>query len=122
MKWLRQPAGHPVHLATGLTLWFVWLCLVYGGAAVACAVAPPPAHAGPWTGVNAFLLFVSAAFVAGFAWAALRQARAARALQGDDAAARRRRFFASAAAVLHGVAGVSTLVVALPLLLLAPCV
>ena len=37
MKWLRQPAGHPVHLATGLTLWFVWLCLVYGGAAVACA-------------------------------------------------------------------------------------
>ncbi|MFY3386530.1 hypothetical protein ACOQFS_20565 [Paracidovorax sp. MALMAid1276] len=111
-----------MQLATGLTLWFVWLCLVYGGAAVACAVVPPPAQVGPWNGVNATLLGLSALFAAGFAWAALRQARAARRLQGCAPAQRRQRFFASAAAALHGVAAVSTVVVALPLLVLSPCV
>ncbi len=122
MKMLRQPPGHPVQLVTGLALWFVWLCAVYGGAAVACAVAPPPVQAGPWNGLNAGLIAVSAVFAAGFVWAALRQAKAAKGFQGTEPAVRRQKFFASAAAVLHGVAAVSTLVVALPMFVLAPCV
>ncbi|MFN7156167.1 MAG: hypothetical protein ACK4OE_21055 [Acidovorax sp.] len=121
MSTFRHPPGHPIQLITGLTLWFVWLCLVYGGAAVACAVAPPPPQAGPWNWVNGTLLLVSAVFALGFAVAAWRSVRFFKALPGNEPTATRRRFFASAAAVLHGVAAVSTVVVALPLVVLAPC-
>jgi hypothetical protein len=114
--------GHPAQLLTGLTLWFVWLCLVYGGSAVACAVAPPPAQAGPWNWVNGALLALTVLFAVGFAVAAWRSARAAATLAGAEQGVVRQRFFASAAAVLHGVAAVSTVVVALPLLVLAPCI
>jgi len=119
---MRIGQGHPAQLLTGLTLWFVWLCLVYGGSAVACAVAPPPAQAGPWNWVNGALLALTVLLVAGFLVAAGRSARAAAALAGEEQGRVRQRFFASAAAVLHGVAAVSTVVVALPLLVLAPCI
>lgn len=122
MSTFRHPPGHPIQLITGLTLWFVWLCLVYGGAAVACAVEPPPPQAGPWNWVNGTLLLVSAVFALGFAVAAWRAVRFSKALPGNEPTATRRRFFASAAAVLHGVAALSTVVVALPLVMLAPCV
>ena len=121
MSAFRHPPGHPLQLITGLTLWFVWLCLVYGGAAVACAVAAPPPQAGPWNWVNGTLLVVSAVFAVGFAVAAWRSVRFSKALAGNEPTATRRRFFASAAAVLHGVAAVSTVVVALPLVVLTPC-
>lgn len=122
MSTFRHPPGHPIQLITGLTLWFVWFCLVYGGAAVACAVAPPPPQAGPWNGVNGTLLLVSAAFALGFSVAAWRMAHAARGMTGNDPGIVRRRFFASAAATAYAVATVSTVVVALPLVLLGPCI
>lgn len=115
-------AGHPAQLLTGLTLWFVWFSLVYGGAAIACAVAPPPASAGPWNWANGALLVLTLVFVAGFGAAAGRTARAAAGFRGDEPGMARRRFFASAGAVLYGVAAVATVVVALPLLVLAPCI
>lgn len=119
---MRRGQGHPVQLLTGLTLWFVWLCLVYGGAAIACAVAPPPVQAGPWNWVNGALLALTVFFAGGFLVAAWRSARAAAALTGAEQGMARRRFFAFVAAVLHGVAAVSTVVVALPLLVLPPCI
>ncbi|MBU0892548.1 MAG: hypothetical protein KKH21_16935 [Gammaproteobacteria bacterium] len=119
---MRLGQGHPAQLITGLALWFVWLCLVYGGSAVACAVAPPPAQTGPWNWVNGALLALSLVFSVGFLIAAWRSARAAAGLAGAEQGMVRQRFFASAAAVLYGVAAASTVVVALPLLVLAPCV
>ena len=119
---MRAHAGHPMALATGLALWFAWLCLVYGGAAAGCAIAPPPPLQGPWNWINAVLGVATVALVAGLGIAAWRAGRAAARMAGDAPGVARRRFFASTATVMHGVAAAATLVVGLPLLVLAPCV
>lgn len=113
--------GHAWHLVLGLTLWFAWFCATYGGLAVACAVAPPPPEAGPLTWLNAVALLVAALFTAGFAMAARKCARAAHE-PCTHAAAQRRRFIARASAWLYAIAAVCTALVALPVVLLAPCV
>jgi len=112
--------GHAWHLVLGLTLWFIWFCATYGGLAVACAVAPPPASLGPLNWLNASVLLLAAATTAAFTAAAWASARTARRLPSGSAAARRR-FVASAATALYIIAAVSTAVVALPALILAPC-
>jgi hypothetical protein len=103
----------------GLTLWFVWFGATYGGVAVACAVAPPPAALGPLNWLNASVLLLAAATTAAFVVGAWASARTARRLPPGCAAH----------AALHRprVRGavryrrVSTAAVALPALLLAPC-
>jgi hypothetical protein len=115
-----RPA-HAWHLVLGLAAWFVWFGATYGGLAVACAVLPPPAGAGPLTGLNAAVLLLAAATTAAFALGAWVSARRARGLPPGDGHPRDR-FIARAAAALYITAAVSTLVVALPALLLPPCV
>ena len=105
----------------GLALWFAWFCATYGGLAAACSVAPPPPGAGPLTWLNAVALLVAAVCTAGFggaAWACARAARQERA----HAAAVRRRFIARSSAWLYAIAALSTALVALPAVLLPPCV
>lgn len=113
--------GHAWHLVLGLTLWFVWFCATYGGLAVACSVAPPPPESGSLTLLNAGALLVAAACTAGFGVAAWVCARAARQKRRHSAAVRRR-FIASSSAWLYAIAALSTAFVALPAVLLPPCV
>lgn len=114
-----RPA-HAWHLVLGLALWFVWFCVTYGGLAVACAVAPPPVAAGPFNWLNASVLLLAVATTAAFAAGAWASARTARRLPAGNIAARRR-FISRAATALYITAAVSTVAVALPAVLLAPC-
>ena len=102
------------HLVIGLALWFAWFCVTYGGLAVACAVAPPLPAQGAWTWLNAAALLLAALTTAAFAVAAWASARAPTA--GD-----RQRFMARAGAALYATAALSTALVALPAVLLPPC-
>ena len=111
---------HAWHLVLGLTLWFAWFCATYGGLAVACAVAPPPPGQGPWTWLNAAVLAFAAAVAVAFGLAAWACARAARQAH-PHADGQRRRFVAHSSALLYAIAAISTALVALPAVLLAPC-
>ena len=122
-------AGHAWHLVLGLTLWFVWFCVTYGGVAVACAVAPPSPALGPMNWLNATVLLLAAACTAAFGVAAWISARAARRGPGAGAGAAAAgaggsgpRFIARSASALYATAALSTALVALPAVLLAPCV
>lgn len=113
-------SGHAWHLVLGLAVWFIWFSATYGGLAVACAVAPPPAALGSLNWLNASVLLLAAVTTAALAAGAWASTRTARRLPVGSAAARGR-FIARAAAALYTTAAVSTAVVALPALLLAPC-
>jgi len=113
--------GHAWHLVLGLTFWFAWFCATYGGVAVACAVAPPPPEAGPLNWVNAVVLALAVACTTAFGVAAWMCVRAAR-HERTHVAAVRRRFIARSSAWLYAIAALSTALVALPAVLLAPCV
>lgn len=111
---------HAWHLVIGLTLWFAWFSATYGGVAVACAIAPPSPAQGAWTWINATVLLLAVAFTAGFGWVAWYSARGMQRMQPDAHA--RDRFFAHTATALYGVAALSTMLVALPAVLMPPCV
>lgn len=109
------------HLVIGLTLWVAWFCATYGGVAVACAWAPPSPAQGAWTWINAVVLLVAvgcALAFGGAAWMSARGAPHARA----EAPQARPRFFARTATALYVTSAVSTLLVALPAVVLPPCV
>ena len=118
-------ADHPWQLALGLSVWALWFVAVYGGLSVACAVAPPDAALGARNVVNGALLLLTvftAALLGFWAWQCGRAVAARGAEAGEGDAAARSRFMAAVAAALHAVAAVSTLVVGLPLMVMAPCV
>jgi hypothetical protein len=117
---MKLPASHPLHLVLGLTLWFVWFCVVYGGLSVACAVAPPAPEAGSFNPVNASLMLLTILTAVLLAWAARRCRRDAQQFPAASPPGRKR-FVADASAALYALAAVSTLVVGLPLLVLPPC-
>lgn len=122
---MKLRADHPWQLVLGLSVWALWFIAVYGGLSVGCAVAPPDASLGPRTPLNAALLLLTAAttgWLAFWAWQCLRATTQLRDGAGDAGANARRRFMAGVAAALHACAAVSTLVVGLPLLVVAPCV
>lgn len=108
------------HLVIGLTLWFAWFSATYGGVAAACAVAEPAPAQGAWTWINATVLLLALACTAGFGGAAWFSARGAQRLQADAHA--RDRFFAHTATALYAVAALSTVLVAMPAVVLPPCV
>ncbi len=114
-------AGHAWHLVVGLTLWFVWFCATYGGVAVACAVAPPSPALGPMNWLNATVLLLAVACTCAFGLAAWVSARAARRVPAGAAGAGPR-FIARSGSALYATAALSTVLVALPAVLLAPCV
>lgn len=108
------------HLVIGLTLWFVWFSATYGGVAVACAVAPPLPAQGAWTWINAMVLLLAVGFTLAFGGVAWISARSAQRLQPEAHA--RDRFFAHMATALYAVAALSTALVAMPAVVMPPCV
>jgi len=108
------------HLVIGLTLWFAWFCATYGGVAAACAIAEPAPGQGAWTWINATVLVFGLACTAGFVCAAWLSARGARRLPSDAHA--RVRFLAHVGTALYTIAALSTVLVALPAVLMPPCV
>jgi hypothetical protein len=124
---LTRTAGHPAQLVIGLTLWFVWFSVLYGGLAVACAVAPPAVAQGALNGASIGMLaltVVTGAALGWMAWAVGRSAGRAGAGEAIDEGSEGSRpgpFIARVSAVLHGIAAVCTLVVGIPLVWLPPC-
>lgn len=103
------------HLVVGLTLWFAWFCATYGGLAVACAVAPPSPALGAWTWLNVAVLLLAAVCTSAFGFAAWASSRA----MGKD---ERQRFMGNAATGLYAIAALSTALVAMPAVVMTPCV
>jgi hypothetical protein len=103
------------HLVVGFALWLAWFCATYGGLAVACAVAPPSPAQGSWTWLNAAVLLLGAACTGGFGLAAWASSRAS----GKD---ERQRFLGRVATGLYAIAALSTAMVALPAVVMTPCV
>lgn len=107
---------HPIHLITGLTVWATWFVVLYGGLSVACKIAPPDPAQGPLTWINA-LLWLSTLLVVGLlGWAAWRCARVT-----PDPSQPNRRFVARTSAGLYGLSAFATLVLAVPVWFLPPC-
>ena len=117
MRALFSPC-HPLQLALGLILWSLWFVLVYGGLSVICAFAAPPAEQGQWNPANLLLGATTLPLFALSGWLALRGWRAGR----DPVQSSPRRFVALTGAGIHLIGMLATLFVALPLLILPPCV
>ncbi len=117
MRPLRSP-HNPIHIALGLVIWSLWFVALYGGLSVACRVAPPALSLGMWNWLSLLLGLFSAATVALLLGLARWSWRAA-SRAGKPSP---ERFAARLAAAVHLVGAVATLVVAVPLLRLPPCV
>jgi hypothetical protein len=122
----RLPSSHPLHLVLGFTVWAVWFVILYGGLSVICAVEPPPVERGILNWTSASLLVGTMGIAATLSWSAWQRFRSRTPQQRENAAAgedaRWPQFVAQASAWLYAAAAISTLVVGLPLLVLAPCV
>lgn len=115
----RFSVGHPLHLVLGLSIWFAWLCLAYGALSVACAFKAPSPELASFTQINAGLLLVTALVTVTLGVAAwLARCEAAR-LQAANSPGQ---FLANVAAALYASATLSSAVLAVPLVLLPPCV
>lgn len=120
---------HPMQLAFGLLIWSAWFGIAYGGLSVACSVEPPEWQRGSLNLVNIgliiFTLIVGAwlLYAAYRCWRALKQLRQSPQSAAPKDAGQRvpRRFIASLAVGVNLVAGLATLLVGGPLLVLAPC-
>jgi len=117
MRALLSPC-HPLQLVLGLVFWSLWFVLVYGGLSVLCAFAAPAPDQGQWTLTNLLLGASTLPLFAVSGWLALRCWRAGR----DTGQSSPRRFVALTGAGIHLIGMLATLFVALPLLILPPCV
>lgn len=106
---------HPIHLAAGLSVWFIYFIIVYGGMSVGCSFSEASALQHPWTWINAFVIGVTAVFTSGLAWAAWKCHRVTP--RGPN----QPRFLLRMAAVLYAVSALATLLVGLPAILYPPC-
>ena len=106
---------HPLHLVAGLTLWFIFFSIVYGGMAVGCEVSDARDSTHPFTVINGFVLLVTLVFTVPLAWLAWQchKATPRKPHQG--------RFLMRLAAVLYAIAALATLLVGLPGAIYPPC-
>ncbi|MGP9767754.1 hypothetical protein ACT3UM_18735 [Halomonas sp. AOP13-D3-9] len=111
----RLHLTHPLHFVIGLTLWCIWFIVVYGGHAVACAVAPPAPEQGVFTLVSAMLLAVSVAAVALLTALTMGCCRMAKRQVG------RLRFNASVSAGLYLFSTLGVVFAAMPIMGIPPC-
>lgn len=117
MKRRWSDPGHPLHLVLGLALWALWFVILYAGLSIVCTVAPPAADQGALTLVNSAVLAGGVAVAGALCWCARYVLRAAgtRARQPGEVPA-------SVSVALYTVSAVASLAIALPGVLLPPCV
>lgn len=111
-------AMHPLRLVAGPTLWALSFVALYGGLSVGCAVAPPDPADGAGTWLNTSLIVMTLGFVGGMLYWAFRYSRlAGRDLPRESSEA----LIVCGAAALHLVSALATVAIALPVLVLPPC-
>ncbi len=109
---------HPLQLVLGLIVWSLWFVLLYGGLSVACQLAAPDPARGATTWINVLGLGLALLITAALLVAAWRCRRASRARGADPVPGR---FVATVAAAVYALAAFATLGIALPALVLPPC-
>ncbi len=105
---------HPLQLALGLIIWSVWFVLVYALLSLGCAFTPVERSLSAFNWLNGLLLAITLVTAALLVWFAVRCWRAPTPVAN-------RRFIARLAAGIYLVAVVATLAVAMPILVLPPC-
>lgn len=106
---------HPLHLAIGLTVWFVFFIVVYGGMSVGCEISDARYSTNPLNIINGFVLLVTIIFTIPLAWLAWKchLATPSKPNQG--------RFVMRLSAVLYGISALATVLVGLPGAIYPPC-
>lgn len=111
----------PLHLMLGLVIWAVWFVLLYGGLSLACEFAPPAAEEGARTWVNLLMVALAIPVTAGLFYASYRCARV-----GLEAApgmtSSTRAFIRKISVSVYLVSAAGALALAIPGLVLPPCV
>jgi hypothetical protein len=111
---MRAPSP-PFHLALGLVVWSVWFVVLYGGLSLGCALAPPDPSLGAATWLNGLLAAFSALTLAWLLRQVLACWRSVRTGAGWQ------RFVMWVALGVYAAAAVATLVIGVPVFVLAPC-
>lgn len=112
---------HPVNLVLGLIIWALWFVVLYGGLSVACAFAPPQTEAGAWTWINAVSL-VLALIVSGYllvcAYRCWKASSPSHVVEVEPL----QTFTSKTSAAVYLVSAFASLMLALPGVLLPPCI
>lgn len=125
---------HPMQIALGLIVWSVYFVVIYSGLSVGCDLSPPPMEQGAFNWLNGTLLAIT--LITG-TWLLLQAWRCWRAPAhtahnpadseidqrepGSGQLAGARQLIVHVATGVNLIAGVATLAVGAPLLVLAPC-
>lgn len=125
---------HPMQLALGLIVWSVYFVVVYGGLSVGCKLSPPPMEQGTFNWLNGTLLLVTlitGAWLLYQAWHCWRapahvahnpdDSEIVEREPGSDQLRQARLIIVYVATGVNLVAGLATLAVGVPLLVLVPC-
>ncbi|GAA3964968.1 hypothetical protein [Allohahella marinimesophila] len=118
MTFERLKPGHPAHLVLGLVIWSVWFVLLYGGLSVACELAPPGAEQGALNWLNATLLVLGVFFFVMLLAGAYMSWRHAPSAESDQP---QQRFLGRVAAAVYLFAAIASLAIAVPSLVMPPC-
>ncbi|MBL4833906.1 MAG: hypothetical protein JKY26_08025 [Pseudomonas sp.] len=115
--------SHPLQMFFGLIVWSAWFVTLYGGMTVACSLVPPDPADGRLTWINIAFLVLGLVISAFLLYCARRCWKARPpASEQHDQDRDNQRFIASAAAAVYLIGAFATLAVAMPALMLPPCV
>lgn len=118
---------HPLQLALGLLVWAVWFSVVYSVIGIACGMESLRNHTLVNVVLVAFTLLVAGyllwcAYRCRKCWSALERSGESEAAESAPGPKYPAAFMASLAFGINALAGSSTLLVGLPLVLFLPCV
>lgn len=115
-----------VGVISGMIVWAIWFVTVYGLTGVGCKAGWNQIRVPPANLLSLLMLLATLGALALIGWCAWRgfdawrQAQYIR-LAGGAETGRRQRFMALVMLLLSGLAGLGTLMIALPILMLDPC-
>ena len=107
---------HPLHLAAGLTLWFTYFIVVYGGMSVGCEISDARDSTHPFTLINGFVLLATVVFAIPLAWLSWQCHKATPDKPNQG------RFVLRLAAILYAISALATVLVGLPGVIYPPCI
>ncbi|HLV77364.1 MAG TPA: hypothetical protein VKY53_05510 [Marinobacter sp.] len=113
MKQSRRVAWY---LTGGLVVWAVWFVVLYGGLSLTCELFPPEPGAGPRNWFNYLAAAGSVLLGACLFYLARRSARAQAQSSGENQS-----FVRGVSVLVFRMSGVAAIALALPVLVLPPC-